>query len=132
MNQKTSLFFRIEKTFIRIDFDSILYLEACKNYTRIVTNKKTHMVLASLSQVEKELPAADFCRVHRSFVVRLNAVSTFDYLTVMLGEAEIPLGFSFRSALVDRLPVFFNNTRLKNSFMSLRLREIMPPGEMNN
>jgi len=132
MNQKTCLFFRIEKTFIRIDFESILYLEACKNYTRIVTKKKTYMVLAALGQIEKELPETNFCRIHRSFVIRLDAVSTFDYVTVTLGEEEIPLSFSFRPVLVERLPVFFNNPRLKNSFISLRLRELMPSEDCNN
>ena len=132
MSQTTSFFFRIEKNFIRINFRDILYLEACKNYTRIVTAKKTYMVLVSLCQVEKELPETEFCRVQRSFIVRLEAVTSFDYLNVMLGEEVVPLGLSFRPVLVAKLPVFFNNVRSKNSFMSLRLGELMPAEDSNN
>ena len=131
MNQ-TCLFFRMEKTFIRIGFNQILYLEACKNYTRIVTEKKSYMVLSSLSQIDKELPEKDFCRIHRSYIVRLEAITEFDYLTVMLGQEEVPLGYTFRPLLVEKLPVFFNNPRLKNSFLTLRLQELIPDEENNN
>lgn len=59
--------------FIMVHKDDILYVEADWNYTDIFyTNGEKTMVSSNLGNLEKILPASDFCRISRSIIINLN------------------------------------------------------------
>ena len=104
-------FIRNDGRYIKIAFSDIVYLESLKNYVRIVTPQKNWLVLMSLRQVEKELPDDMFCRVHRSFVVSLYHIVSFDNETVELPGKQIPIGNRFRHALPGRVKILNGDMR---------------------
>ena len=64
---------------MKVDFGDILYIEARKNYTRIVMeNRPTMMVLVTLKQWERVLPRELFCRIHRGYIDSIEKVQSFD------------------------------------------------------
>lgn len=57
----------------------IMYCEADENYTKIYTvNGQTVLVSRTLKTVEELLPPEYFFRIHKSFLVNLNYVKSFD------------------------------------------------------
>jgi len=61
-----------------VDLDSILYLEAHRNYTMLyLTENKKLVATKNLSEMEQQLPENNFMRVHKSFVVNLNHVEAY-------------------------------------------------------
>ncbi len=96
-------FIRNAGKFERIGFRDILYVEACKNYSKIVTDKKSYIVLVTMKKVESALPFHLFCRVHRSFIVSLENISAFDNNSVYLSNREIPIGDQYRNHLEKRV-----------------------------
>lgn len=104
-------FIRCDGKFVRIDTKDIRYLESLKNYVRIVTVSRTYMALISMNQLEKELPVAGFCRVHRSFIVSLQHINSFDSESVYLHDITIPISPAYRHALPEKVKVLVSETR---------------------
>ena len=77
-------FIRTDNKYMKVSFHDILYVETCKNYIRLVTTSKTYIVLIAIKQIEQELPPQLFCRVHRSFIVGINVVCSFDNEVIYL------------------------------------------------
>ena len=98
-------FYRVDRRFIKIIFSDILYLESCDHHTKIKTKDKTVMVLAYLSAVEAGLPPDMFCRVHRSYMVAIEHITSFDTEEVHIGDICLPISNPYRGLLEAILPV---------------------------
>src|SRR5688572_22486791 len=94
-----NFFIRCDGKYIRISTTDIRYIQSMKNYVRIVTTTKTYLVLITLQQLERELPTLDFCRVHRSFIVAINHISSFDQEMVYVGKDQVPINPGYKNAL---------------------------------
>ena len=81
----------------------VRYIESLQNYVRIVTRNKTYIALMSLRQLEKELRQLQFCRVHRSFIVSISHINSFDHKLVYIDDITIPIGPLYRKALQSKI-----------------------------
>ena len=88
-----SLFFRADRKLIKVQTEEILYVESLKDYVRIVTRTaKPLVVKQTISTVEVMLPARQFMRIHRSFIVAVSGISSYTPRHVGIGGQEIPIG----------------------------------------
>jgi DNA-binding LytR/AlgR family response regulator len=108
-----NFFVRCDGKYIRIDMRDIRYLKSMKNYVSIVTISKSYMVLISLTQLEKALPASHFCRVHRSFIVSLHYINSFDHENVYFNDIAIPINPVYKNVLPSKVKVLLSDTRTK-------------------
>lgn len=92
-------FIRQEGRNVKVDYHTILYIEARKNYTRLVMLERTAMVLITLKQWEEILPPEQFCRVHRGYIVSVGQIISFDNKFVYLPGTNISIGEQYRNAL---------------------------------
>ncbi|HTL10184.1 MAG TPA: LytTR family DNA-binding domain-containing protein [Chitinophagaceae bacterium] len=84
----------------RVALADIIYLEALKDYTKVVTTGRKYIVLNKLKHFMEKLPATDFVRVHRSFGLSKNKVQKIAREEVMLSNGMvIPIGKTYRSVL---------------------------------
>lgn len=84
----------------KVKMHEILYLEALKDYTKIVTLQKKHCVLASLGNLLKEKQFQSFIRIHRSFAVQKNFIEKMMTSELLLcNGTQIPIGRSYRENL---------------------------------
>lgn len=80
---------------VRLQLAAILYLEAMKDYTRIVTKDRQYLVLTTLSDLLEKLPAQKFVRIHRSYAVNRDRVTAVMGNKVKLaGSGPGPAGTS--------------------------------------
>jgi DNA-binding LytR/AlgR family response regulator len=86
-----------EKCKLRIQ--DILYLEAMKDYTRIIVPGKQYLVLATLGSMQDQLPPEKFIRIHRSYVVNLDKVVRMKGNRVHLPDCDLPIGKLYKNAL---------------------------------
>ena len=96
---QTFFFVKEQGRYVRVDFASILFIEARSNYVQIVTGSRVFMCLVSMRQIEKLLPADSFCRVHRSYIVGISNIQSFDKERIYMEDRMIPIGDRYRSAL---------------------------------
>ena len=88
-----SLFFRADRKRIKVKIDEILYVESQKDYVRIVTRTaKPLLVKQMISTLEARLPANQFVRIHRSFIVSVLGITSYTPRHVEIGGQELPIG----------------------------------------
>ncbi len=85
---------------IKVKLHEILYLEALKDYTKIITPKKKHCVLTSIGNLLKEPQFQSFIRIHRSFAVQKNFIEKKLPAEILLNNGTtIPIGRSYKDSL---------------------------------
>lgn len=84
----------------KIKLHEILYLEALKDYTLVVTDKKRHCVLSSIGNLLKETHFQSFIRIHRSYAVQKQYIKKINVTEVELNNTRIiPIGRSYKDNL---------------------------------
>jgi two-component system, LytTR family, response regulator len=84
----------------KVKLHDILYLEALKDYTLIVTDQKRHCVLSSIGTLLKETHFQSFIRIHRSYAVQKQYIKKIATTEVELHNSKlIPLGRSYKDSL---------------------------------
>ena len=84
----------------KIKLHDILYLEALKDYTKIVTTTKKHYVLTSIGNLLKETHFQSFIRVHRSFAVQKQYIDKKNTNEILLNNGvHIPVGRSYKEVI---------------------------------
>src|SRR5678815_3121101 len=68
------LYFRAERKMVKVFFRDILFVEGLKDYIRIVTDNKTIITKYVLSTLEEMLPANEFLRIHKSYIIALSLI----------------------------------------------------------
>jgi DNA-binding LytR/AlgR family response regulator len=102
---KQHIFVRDSGKLVKVALESLLFLKAESNYTQFVSRQgRPLLVLASLKQLEESLPA-HFLRVHRSYIANLRCIEHMEGDTLHVEDHRIPIGESFRAALLAKLPV---------------------------
>lgn len=100
---KDHLFVKVDYEWIRIDFQDILFVEGMREYVNIQTNAGRHIVYQSLKKMADLLPAHQFMRVHKSYIVSLARINRIYGNTIVLAKREIPLGKSYKEAFMNRI-----------------------------
>ena len=84
----------------KVKLHDILYLEALKDYTLIVTNSKRHCVLTSIGNLLKEAHFQSFVRIHRSYAIQKQYIEKKTTAEVLLNNgALLPIGRSYKDNL---------------------------------
>lgn len=98
-----SIFVRSERKMIKINFCEILFIESLADYIKIHLKDKTVVTRETISSIEAKLPQNNFLRVHRSFVVALDAIDSFTNELVEIGKKQIPISRSYKETVLSRL-----------------------------
>jgi DNA-binding LytR/AlgR family response regulator len=95
----TFIYLKENKKVIKIYLSEIKYIEGLSEYVQIYTDKRKVIVKASLAQMEEKLPAAQFLRIHKSFIVSVNRIEAFTAHTVEIQNKELPIGRSYKNVV---------------------------------
>ena len=90
------LYFRSDRKMVKVLFDDILYIEGLRDYIRIYTQAKTIVTKHLLSSLEEMLPGDSFLRIHRSYIVSVNKIDSFNSDTVEIAKKELPIGRMYK------------------------------------
>jgi DNA-binding LytR/AlgR family response regulator len=100
-----SVFVKTAGKIHRIVFDDVLFVEANGNNTKIVTSDRTLTPALPFSGLEKLLPAHQFIKVHRSFVVNKGKITTIQGNLLFIDHYEIPIGRNYKDDFFERLKI---------------------------
>jgi two-component system LytT family response regulator len=97
-----TLFIKDGHDHIKLKLHEIIYLEALKDYTRIITPQKKYCVLSPLGNLLREKAFQSFIRIHRSYAVQKHFIGKITSKEVSVHDVLLPIGRSYREA-VDKL-----------------------------
>lgn len=93
------------KRIVYIPLTDILYFEAAGDYVKVIGENQIHLAQYSMQQLQLELPADQFVRIHRSWIVRIDAVKEFipyfngEYYVIMRQGDKLKLSRGYKSAM---------------------------------
>lgn len=97
LQKETSLFLTIDRKKVRIDYDSILYIESRREYVKVFTLNNEYKSKISTTELESLLPKPKFIRVHRSFIVSIDKIDTYTKGEVEVKGKSIPIGKGYKN-----------------------------------
>ncbi|MGB8317103.1 MAG: response regulator [Ignavibacteriaceae bacterium] len=100
-NEKDFIFLNVNKKKAKILFPEIVYIESQREYIKIVTTKKTYISKISTKEIESVLPSNLFKRIHRSFIISLDKIESYNAETVEVNGISIPIGRGYRGVLEE-------------------------------
>ena len=94
------LFLKVEYQWVRIALDDILYIEGLKDYVKVhlKNDEKGVLSLTSLKELEEKLPSRRFMRIHRSFIVALDKITSMTKNSLQIGKKTIAVGDQYKDA----------------------------------
>ena len=93
-------FIRTNNSYVRINYDDVLYIKAMENFIQIVTANEKYTTLIPLSTVEEQLPTDRFLRSHRSYLINAQNIESMTKDTIHFGEFQIPISEQYRDKIV--------------------------------
>lgn len=93
---KDFIFLNVQKKKVKILFSEIIYVESQREYIKIVTTKKEFLSKMSTHEMEELLPAHLFKRIHRSFIIALSRIESYNAEMVEVNGISIPIGRGYR------------------------------------
>ena len=98
-----TIFIKDRDRYHKIEVADILWIEADKGWTNIITVEKKHTLSGSLSEMEKKFSHPKIERVHRSFFVNTERIDSFDKpARIFVGDKEIPVGKNYRKDFFNK------------------------------
>ncbi|RYY12140.1 MAG: response regulator transcription factor, partial [Cytophagaceae bacterium] len=91
----------------KLDLADIVYVEGLKNYVAIHTHDEQVITLLNIKDLEERLPARQFMRVHKSYIVSLAKIRALDGNQIFFKglSAYVPLGDTYRAAFFEALQI---------------------------
>jgi DNA-binding LytR/AlgR family response regulator len=89
------IFVKVENKMVRVELDDIFFVEGLKNYVSIYTKTQRIVSLQVMKQLEDVLPPNRFVRVHKSYIVALDKISSIERQEIHIKDRIIPIGSTF-------------------------------------
>ncbi|MEQ1834595.1 MAG: LytTR family DNA-binding domain-containing protein [Candidatus Eisenbacteria bacterium] len=94
--------------FVLLPASDVDWIQAAENYVELHTAHATHLVRHTMKELASRLDPRHYARIHRSLIVRLDAVRDIqpgdsgDYVVTLLSGERLPMSRTHRKALLDR------------------------------
>lgn len=104
-DNKDFVFVKSNSRLVKLKTKDIYFVEALKDYVVINALSTRYTIHSTMKDIEKKLPADDFLRVHRSFIVRLDKIAAIEQPNLILENDKkvIPIGGSYKDELSKRI-----------------------------
>jgi two-component system, LytTR family, response regulator len=95
--QKNFIFLNVQKRKVKIYLAEILFIESQREYVKVVTSKKVILTKMSTKEIESLLPQHSFKRIHRSFIIALDKIESYNSESVEIDSKSIPIGRDYKN-----------------------------------
>lgn len=99
------IFVRVLGELLKINTQDIVYVEVLGDYLNIHTMLKKYTVHTTMKNIEAKLPSDTFMRIHQSFIVRLDKISSIKDNGVSINNRVIPISRANVKELMERIKV---------------------------
>ena len=96
------IFLYADYNLIKVNHDDITYIEGLKDYVKIylASSPKAIISRVTIKSLESQLPANDFFRIHKSYIVNLAHVHSIRKGRIKIADAEIPFSDSYKDTII--------------------------------
>ena len=102
-NHHGFIYVKSDKKMVRILLKEILFIEGLKDYVKIQLTNRSVITYQTLTYFEETFSADHFIRVHRSYIISLDHISTYSANQIEIGAYHLPIGSTYAKAVQKRL-----------------------------
>ena len=112
-SDRKEIFVKSNYKVVRILLADISYIESANEYIKIILdNQEVITTFMRLKNIEELLPAGDFMRVHKSFIINLNKILAVDRNRIFIDKKKhIPVGEQYKEIFNKYMDDIFLNTK---------------------
>ena len=100
---KTSDYFfvNVDYSLLKVVFADVLWIEGSKDYVKIHLKSSTKPVVTRISMktLEEQLPASQFIRIHKSYIVSKDSITSIKKNSLLVGSMELPVSDNYKNNL---------------------------------
>ncbi len=97
------MFVRSDRRMIKIDFKSIIYIESFSDYIKIHLKNEDIVTRETISAIEAKLPNNQFLRIHRSYIISIAHINSFNNEHVVINHKALTISRSYKKEVLERL-----------------------------
>lgn len=99
------IFVKSNGRLLKLQTKDIYFIEALKDYVVINTHDARYTIHSTMKDIEKKMGSEEFLRIHRSFIVRIDKISSIEHPNLHLenNKKTLPIGGSYYDDLKKRI-----------------------------
>tara|TARA_R110001592_G_scaffold34382_4_gene118030 strand:+ start:372 stop:1058 length:687 start_codon:yes stop_codon:yes gene_type:complete len=97
------MFVRSDRKMVKIDFNTILYIESLSDYVKIFTSEKIIVIRETITSLDEKLPVKKFIRIHRSFIISLQNITSYTNEFIEINQKALPISRSYKESVLQKL-----------------------------
>jgi two-component system LytT family response regulator len=94
-----------DKKHYKLPFSEIRYIQSMGDFVKIHTIGKVYISSDTLKNIETQLPKNQFVRIHKSYIISIEAFRYIEGNQVKIGEESLPVGQTYKDALLKALDI---------------------------
>ena len=101
--EEEHIYLREKNVIHKIPVSEVVFVESFGDNLKLHTTERQINSRCTISSIEKVLPEKDFIRIHRSYLVALERITSFSPVMAWVGDKQFPIGTSYRTKTFDKL-----------------------------
>lgn len=128
----SNFYIRTEGRFQKMFFHEILYIKGRKNYCEFITTTGSKVITyGTIGALESQLPENLFCRIHRSYIIAIEKIESFDHHYAFIGKEKLPLNKDGFDNIRSRSLIIGQEGGVRNAHQRMALSEPVPLQKLN-
>ena len=95
------MFVKSSGKFFKINFSDIRYVEGMRDYLKIHTGENMFITHQTLNDIERILPAGQFMRVHKSYLIAISHIKSIYGNSIDTGKVTLPIGINYKERVMN-------------------------------
>jgi DNA-binding LytR/AlgR family response regulator len=94
-------FVHVDYSLVKVWYQEVQWIEGLRDYVKIHLKPpaKPLMVRSTVKNMEEELPPAKFIRIHKSFIVSVDSITSVRKNSIFIDDMELPVGETYRDTI---------------------------------
>ncbi|WP_420552463.1 LytR/AlgR family response regulator transcription factor [Tenacibaculum aiptasiae] len=101
--QKEFMFIRSDRKMVKINFNEIIYIESLGDYVKIFLSQTNIVTRETMNNIENKLPQNNFVRIHRSYIISLDKISSYTNEFIEINKKALPISRSYKESTLQKL-----------------------------
>ncbi|TXD84537.1 response regulator transcription factor [Subsaximicrobium wynnwilliamsii] len=97
------IFVRSDRKMIKIDYDSIIFIESYSDYLKMHLDQNTIVTRETITTIEAKLPIQKFLRIHRSYIIAVNHIESFKNERITINNKILPISRTYKKKVLQFL-----------------------------
>ncbi|BAV07587.1 two component transcriptional regulator, LytTR family [Filimonas lacunae] len=97
------IFVKTEYRVQKVTLDSLLYIEALRDYIAFHTTEEKILSLESMRHMEEVLPAQQFIRIHKSYIINKDNIDFLERGKVVIRGQYLPIGDTYKEIVQQKI-----------------------------